>query len=68
MKTYHGADDVEAAGDPGAAFSDMPRASTDLVQILNAEDTEAADSMVNEGGRLACPSDGPEATSRELGN
>ena len=42
------ADDVEAGGNVGAAFGDMPIAGT-----LQAEDAAAAGSMVNEVGHLA---------------
>ena len=47
------ADDVEADGDAGAAFGDMPVGDTDLVRTLKVEDTAAAWSMVSEVGRLA---------------
>ena len=47
------ADDVEADGDAGAAFGDMPVSGTDFVRTLKAEDATAAGVMVSEGGRLA---------------
>jgi hypothetical protein len=41
------ADDIEAGGDAGVAFGDMPVTGT-----LQAEDIAAAGSMVSEGGHL----------------
>lgn len=53
--------DVEADGDAGVAFGDMPVAGPDPMPSLRAEDAAAAGAMVSEGGRVAGPDERREA-------